>query len=120
MCSYSMIANDWMNPNSPNYTPVPGWPQKQQNPFDGILPVTITTTPPVVTPDIAKQMLEILQRLDALDKKLGRLDCILNEVEKTNYVNALRKIADVGCDCGEPHKKKKAKKKKARRQLLNE
>lgn len=136
MCTVSMVISDWNNPNSPNHIPVPGWSKPylpgidlpkvipDTNPLPGVLPYppynpqTVVT----VTPDVAQQMLEILKRVDALDKKLGRLDCILGAAEKKGYVKALKKLAR--------KKPKKAKRKVSKksdgsseteyRQLLNE
>lgn len=115
MCTYSMIARDWMNPFSPNHIPVPPWKPAPLNPY--ILPLpSIPPLPTVqVTPDIANKMLEILKKVDELDKKLGRLDCKLDVAEKKQYVKALRKVAGKKCPC-----KKKKVKKKAKKVLLTE
>lgn len=114
MCTYSMVATDWMNPNSPNHIPVPGWipsliPPMVPLPIDSSV-FTIPTVQSVkeITPDTAKLMLEILEKIDNLDKKMGFLDCKLNELDKKAYVGALCAIAGKGCVC---RKKKKAKKK---------
>jgi hypothetical protein len=111
MCTVSMIMKDWMNPGSPNHIPLPRW-NEPLNPhvvpyvppfvpkIDQIIP-----TVPVVTPDLAKQMLDILKRVDELDKKLGRINCLLEEQEKEGYIKTLKKIARK-----KPKKAKRAKK----------
>jgi hypothetical protein len=120
MCTYSMIAKDWMNPHSPNHIPLPNspwYPTPPTFPPFAPLPVYPSIPAPVVTPDLAKQMLDILKKVDELDKKLGRLDCLLDADAKKAYVKALRTIAkQKKCPC----KKKKAKAKKTEKVLLNE
>lgn len=141
MCTYSAVMHDWMNPLGPNYIPLPGiWPpgapkELLPNPF--IWPNTVPAIPPLtipydpklntftpitidVTPEIAKEMLEILKRVDALDKKLGMKDCRVDENLKKVYTNGLRKIANKGCACKAKAKKKKAKKAAAKKVLLRE
>ena len=71
MCVYSAVAGGWMNPG-PNYVP---W------------------TPSHPDPATAAQMLEILRRLDEIDKKLGAKDCKLNESEKVAFEKKLQERA---------------------------
>lgn len=78
MCTYSLVVDDWMNPRSPNNIP-------DFSPFKQL--------PALITPDIAKQMLEVLRRLDALDKRLGLHECKLNELEKSKIVKKLKRRA---------------------------
>jgi hypothetical protein len=92
MCTYSMIADTWRAPTSPNYIPLPS-----------VAPMS------PITPEIAKLMLDILKKTDELDKKVGLLDCKLNAKEKAAYQGELRKIAKGKCPC---KLKKKAKAKK--------
>lgn len=64
MCAYSVVVHDWQNKQSPNYIPwTQSWP----------------------TPPVAQEMLEIMKRLDELDKKLGAIDCRLTEKEKVKF-----------------------------------
>lgn len=136
MCTYSTMAKDWMTPGSPNHIPLPGvWPPKEwTHPFGPILPIPLPDPKiipePKVTPDIAQQMLDILKRLDALDKKLGLIDCSVDEKYKKIYTDGLRVIAGQNkCPCKtKADKKKKAKTKKSaikaarkvKKQLLQE
>ena len=71
MYVYSAVADGWMNPG-PNYVP---W---------------TLTSPNRAT---AAQMLEILRRLDEIDKKLGAKDCKLNESEKIAFEKKLKRRA---------------------------
>jgi hypothetical protein len=85
MCVYSMVLNDWMRKDSPNH--IPG--------FEPYKPL-----PPVIDPQLAKQMLDVLKRLDEIDKKLGALDCKVNEKDKEKITTKLRRRAKVKkCDC---------------------
>jgi len=106
MCTFSVVTKDWNDPFSPNFIPIPGWPLK---PID-LTPNSVPANPVPnisVTPDLAKQMLDVLKRIDEIDKKLGRLDCILNDDKKEEYVKLLKKVARK-----KPKKKKRAKRTK--------
>ena len=102
MCTVSMVMKDWTTPGSPNYPgTLPGYPY----PYPTLPPQLPTfPTPPypyetagsatiTISPPLAQQMLDIIKRLDALDKKLGLIDCKLQEPEKKKYLKALRKVA---------------------------
>lgn len=120
MCTYSMVAKDWID--GPNKIDIPGYPTPNP-PVDwpNFLPTYPLPSPSPVTPEIAKQMLDILAKVDDLDKKLGRIDCKLNEIEKKAYVEALRKVANQKCPCKKKKSTKKTKRAKiTNRQLLNE
>lgn len=78
MCTVSMVITDWQNPSSPNH--IPQWQPSQPLPY-------------IVTPDLAAQMLEVLKRLDAIDKKLGALDCKLKEPAKKKIISQLKRRA---------------------------
>jgi len=67
MCAVSMVIGDWTNPRGPNWIP--------QEKID---------------PSTAIQMLEIIKRLDALDKKLGFVDCKIEELEKQRFIKGLK------------------------------
>lgn len=70
MCAVSMVVDGWRNPQSPNHIP---WKQ--------------------VEPDTASQMLEVLKRLDAIDKAVGAIDCKLKELEKQKFIKKLKRKA---------------------------
>ncbi len=70
MCTYSMVAHEWNTPGQPNFVP-------------------FTTEYP--SPDLAQQMLKVLERLDEIDKKLGFLDC--DDAAKEAIVKKLKKRA---------------------------
>jgi len=77
MCAVSMISHQWTTPQfpsgpNPNYVP---WTQQ------------------FPTPDIAAQMLDVLQRLEKIDKALGALDCKLEAREKTALKRKLKRRA---------------------------
>ena len=72
MCTYSMVVDGWRDRQGPNFIP---W------------------TPNYPDPGTAQQMLEILRRLDEIDKKLGAKDCKLNESEKIAFEQKLQERA---------------------------
>lgn len=71
MCMLSLVVEGWTNPG----------------------PNQITWTPNYPTVDMAKQMLDIMVRLDAIDKKLGALDCLVEAKAKRKLRIKLRKRA---------------------------
>lgn len=73
MCAVSMIMDQWRQPNSPNYIPMQQWQQD---------------------PALARQMLEALQKLEAIDKRLGLMEqCIFSEPQKRGFKKKLRRAA---------------------------
>lgn len=73
MCTVSMVIGDWTDRHSPNF-------------------LDMYRHPP--TPDLALKMLEVIQRLDEIDKRLGLLDCKVKEPEKEIFIRKLRELAD--------------------------
>lgn len=89
MCVVSMVMDQW-------------WPKPDKQDFGRIdLPPLIPGKPnqipwPTIQkdPDLAAQMLEVLKRLEAIDKKLGLLEqCSVAEPEKRKVKEKLRRIA---------------------------
>jgi hypothetical protein len=73
MCAVSMIMEGWRQPMSPNFVP---WP-------------TV-----VADPMLAQQMLEVLKRLEALDKRLGLMEqCKVSMKDKKNFKAKLARVA---------------------------
>jgi len=77
MCTVSMVVDQWFpqQPTQPWPNQVP-WPVVQKD------------------PELARQMLEVLERLEALDKRFGLLEqCKVAEPEKRRIKAKLRRIA---------------------------
>lgn len=72
MCAVSNVVGPWTTPMDPNYIP---W------------------TKQLPTPDTAAQILDVIRRLEALDKKLGAIECKLEEAEKEKFKKKLRRRA---------------------------
>lgn len=90
MCTYSMIMGDMWHPTWPAApTPQPLNPSPNAIPWPTI----------VADPRLAQQMLEVLARLEAIDKRLNNIDCKVEKASKKKIVAKLKRIA----------KKKKAK-----------
>lgn len=89
MCVVSMVMDQWWPPNQPAIPTIPN-----------ILPAP-PVTPNVIPwpmiqkdPELAKQMLEVLTRLEAIDRKLGLLEqCSVTRAEKKRTKDKLRRIA---------------------------
>lgn len=80
MCATSMVINDWFNHPSnphPQYPPnYIGWPTVQKD------------------PELAAQMLEVLNRLGAIDKRLNLMEqCKVDAKTKKAIKARLRRIA---------------------------
>ena len=84
MCVISMVIPSITNPASPNYIP---W------------------TPFTPTPAVASELFLVLQKLDALDKKLGFIDCKLDEITKQKFMRKVKRRA-----MSNPRKRVKGKK----------
>lgn len=84
MCIMSMVMNEW-------------WPKKEETPGLVLTPPPPNAIPwPQIQkdPELAAQMLEVIQRLEAIDKRLGLLEqCKVSEPEKKKVKARLRKIA---------------------------
>lgn len=72
MCAVSNVVGPWTSPMDPNYIP---W--KKNSP----------------DPSTAFEMLEIIRRLEALDKKLGAIECKLEEAAKEKFKRKLQRRA---------------------------
>lgn len=108
MCIYSMIADGWRTP-----------PFGESISYPTIGTAVLTATPignpnvlpdifkpsymplHLITPEIAKKMLQCLKLLDEIDKETGARDCKLNEQEKKQFTENLHKIAGKLCRCEE-------------------
>lgn len=76
MCAVSNTIQTWTTPSSPNYIP---WTVIQND------------------AQLAAQMLEVIKRLEAIDKRLGLMEqCLVAEPEKKAIKRRLRKIAKNG------------------------
>jgi hypothetical protein len=73
MCATSAIIETWRQPQSPNYIP---WR-------------TV-----VSDPALAQQMLDIIKRLEAIDKRLGLMEqCKLSAKDKKNFKRRLTRVS---------------------------
>ena len=70
MCAVSMVVDGWLNPQQPNYVP-----------FHQIDQAT------------ARQMLEVIKRLEEIDKRLNAIDCKLDKPIKDGFKKKLRRRA---------------------------
>jgi hypothetical protein len=70
MCAVSFMVDQWLNPQQPNYVP-----------FHQIDSVT------------ASQMLEVIRRLEEIDKRLNAIDCKLDKPRKDGFKKKLRRRA---------------------------
>lgn len=70
MCAVSMVVEQWTNPLQPNHVP-----------FHQIDPTT------------AMQMLEVIRRLEEIDKRLNAIDCKLEKKSKDSFKKKLRQRA---------------------------
>jgi hypothetical protein len=84
MCVYSNMMGEWWDktwPASP--TPQPLTPSPNAIPWPTI----------VADPKLAQQMLDILTRLEAIDKRLNNIDCKVEKASKRKIVSKLKRIA---------------------------
>jgi hypothetical protein len=73
MCTVSMVIDQWQQPSSPNFIPQTQW---------------------MSDPALAAQMLEVLKRLEEIDKKLGLLEqCRFTQAQKRGLKKKLRRAA---------------------------
>lgn len=70
MCATSAVINDWFNPKQPNFV---AWPS-----------IDHTT---------AIQMLEVIKRLEQIDKRLNALECRAEAKQKAMIKHRLKRIA---------------------------
>lgn len=99
MCVTSFVMQQWWPPNPhPDVVPItPTVPNIFPLPQVDPAPAAPNAIPwPMIQkdPDLAAQMLEVLQRLESIDKKLGLLQqCKVAEPEKRKVKARLRRIA---------------------------
>lgn len=107
MCSVSTVIDGWRDPTWPTpswpgnpqvtpiypYIPAPEKPPHSPNPLvPG--PNAIPWPQIVADPKLAQQMLDILAKLEAIDKRLGQVEnCKISEPAKKDIKARLRKIA---------------------------
>lgn len=72
MCAVSMITQQWTQPGQLNYVP---WTQQFPD------------------PKLAQQMLDVIERLEKIDKALNAIDCKLEVKEKTAFKRKLKQRA---------------------------
>lgn len=82
MCTYSLVVKDWQHPT---------WPTAE--PGITVSPNAMPWGMIQADPKLAQQMLDILQRLEAIDKKLGNIECLCTDKTKKKIRANLRKIA---------------------------
>jgi hypothetical protein len=70
MCATSMVMDQWMRPGSLNYVPFPN-----------------------IDSATAAQMLEVIKRLEEIDKRLNAIDCKLDKPRKDGFKKKLRRRA---------------------------
>lgn len=87
MCVTSAVIRDWTTPYEPQK------PGQFQPDVPVPLPNYVPWTQSWPTPDVAKQMLEIIERLEKLDKAVGALNCKLEAKEKAAYKRKLARRA---------------------------
>ena len=101
MCVVSMVMQQWWPPgHHPDLVPMtPTAPLPQfipQDPPPNAPIVTPNAIPwPLIQkdPELAAQMLEVLKRLEAIDRKLGLIEqCMVAEPEKRKAKARLRRI----------------------------
>jgi hypothetical protein len=109
MCTVSTVIDGWRDhtwpmpqyPGNPQTLPVyPFIPAPEQPPHTNPLvpgPNAIPWPQIVADPKLAQQMLDILAKLEAIDKRLGQLEsCKVSAVEKKKLKAKLRRIAKRG------------------------
>lgn len=72
MCTVSMVLDSITTPHNPNYMK---WTRQYP------------------TPDVALQLIEVIQRLDKIDKQLGLLDCKIEARAKKQFMKKLERRA---------------------------
>ncbi len=73
MCAVSLVVDAWRDTRNPNF-----------------IPFTLQSP----DADLARQMLEVIRRLDAIDKKLGLKDCKLSAATKDELIAELERRID--------------------------
>ena len=70
MCVTSAIIDQWTNPFTPAFVP---WP--------------------TVSPNLAQEMLTVIQKLEDIDRRLGQLECKMETATKERFKKRLKKRA---------------------------
>lgn len=84
MCVYSNMMGEWWHPTWPaSPSPTPAFPSPNSIPWHTIQ----------ADPALAAQMLEVLKRLEAIDKRLNNLDCKVEKDQKVKITANLKRIA---------------------------
>lgn len=94
MCTVSTVIDGWRDPTWPPLYPGPHVPAvpfpSQPSPGPNAVPWPVIQK----DPELAQQMLDILAKLEAIDKRLGQLEqCKVTAKEKTILKTKLRAIA---------------------------
>lgn len=90
MCVTSAVMQQWWPPSGP----APNLPDYGKLTFQPNLPNAIPWPRIEADPALAQQMLEVLKRLEAIDKRLGLMEqCAVAEPEKKKVKAKLRRIA---------------------------
>ena len=86
MCTVSMVIKDWQHPTWPQ----PIMPNPPLQPGPNSIPWPLIQQ----DPKLAEQMLEVLKRLEAIDKRLDKMEqCKVAEPAKKKLRKQLREIA---------------------------
>jgi hypothetical protein len=92
MCVTSTVIDGWRDPTWPLITPHNPLPW---NPSPNAIPWPLIQQ----DPSLALQMLEVIKRLEALDKRLDKMEqCAVTAREKKNLKARLRRIAKRASD----------------------
>jgi hypothetical protein len=96
MCVVSTVIDGWRDPSWPYFVPVPTLPSLPQ-PHTQPAPAGPNAVPWNIIqqdPMLAQQMLDVLKRLEAIDKRLGQMEqCKVSAKEKKALKARLRRIA---------------------------
>jgi len=102
MCTVSFVIEGWRHPTWPA---LPAWPAIVPITSPVPVPIPHTSPPPEgqnpipwpliqQDPKLAQQMLEILSKLEKLDRRMGALEkCKVSKRAKKNLKDRLRRIA---------------------------
>lgn len=89
MCVTSAVMQQWWP-----MAPAPNLPDYGKLTIQPNLPNAIPWPRIEADPNLAKQMLEVIERLEAIDKRLGLMEkCAVAEPEKKKVKAKLRRIA---------------------------
>lgn len=96
MCAVSTVIDGWRDPSWPYWRrdhvmpTIPPWEPLPKTPGPNAIPWQQIQK----DPELAKQMLEVLKKLEAIDRRLGQLEnCKVSAPEKKALKARLRRIA---------------------------